>query len=100
MTIGITGPERKVPRRVSGGGVISAASFVGIGLILLSLARDFLVDWLWFSSTGYLQVFLTTIGAKAIVFFATLTATTVVLWLNGVLAARFAMPQPLQIPAA
>jgi hypothetical protein len=29
-----------------------------------------------------------------------LAATTVVLWLNGVLAARFAMQQPLQIPAA
>src|ERR1700749_2026374 len=100
MTIGIPGPERKVPRRGAVVGFIIAAIFVGIGLILLSLASDFLVDWLWFSSIGYLQVFLTTIGAKAIVFFAVLAATPVVLWLNGVRAARFAMQQPLQIPAA
>ena len=81
-------------------GFVIAAVFAVICLTLLSLASDFLVDWLWFSSIGYLQVFLTAIGAKAIVFFAVLAATTVVLWLNGVLAARFAMQQPLQIPAA
>jgi hypothetical protein len=99
MTIGVTGPERKVPRQSAVVRLIIAAVFVGICLILLGLASDFLVDWLWFSSIGYLQVFLTSIGAKAIVFFAVLAATTVVLWLNGVLAARFAMQQPLQIPA-
>ncbi len=69
---------------------IIAAIVIGICLILLALASDFLVDWLWFSSIGYLQVFLTTIGAKAIVFFAVLATTTVVrrcrralcIWLN------------------
>ena len=101
MTIGITGPERKVPRQSAVVGLIIAAAVFGvICLTLLSLASDFLVDWLWFSSIGYLQVFLTTIGAKAIVFFAVLAATTVVLWLNGVLAARFAVQPPLQIAAA
>ncbi len=81
-------------------GYIIAAVFAVVCLTLLSLASDFLVDWLWFSSIGYLQVFLTAISAKAIVFFAVLAATTVVLWLNGVLAARFAMPPLLQIRAA
>ena len=100
MTIGITGPGRKAPRQSAVVGFIIAAVFAVICLILLSLASDFLVDWLWFSSIGYLQVFLTAIGAKAIVFFAVLAATTVVLWLNGVLAARFAMQQPPQIAAA
>src|ERR1700688_1523801 len=100
MTIGITGPGRKAPRRSAMVGLIIAAVVVGICLMLLSLASDFLVNWLWFSSIGYLQVFLTAIGAKAIVFFAVLAATTVVLWLNGMLAARFAVQQPLQIPAA
>jgi uncharacterized protein len=99
MTIGITGPERKVPRQSALARFIIAALFVGICLFLLSLVSDILVDWLWFSSIGYLQVFLTAIAAKAIVFFAVLAATTVVLWLNGVLAARFAMPPPLQAPA-
>ncbi len=96
MTIGITGPERKVPRRSAVVGIIIAAVVVGIFLILLGLASDFLVDWLWFSSIGYLQVFWTTIGAKAVVFFAVWTATAVTLWLNGWLAVRFARRQPTQ----
>src|SRR6266446_2044295 len=96
MTIGITGPERKVPRQSAVVGFIIAAVVVGIFLILLGLASDFLVDWLWFSSIGYLQVFWTTIGAKAIVFFAIWTATAVILWLNGWLAVRFARRQPTQ----
>jgi uncharacterized membrane protein (UPF0182 family) len=96
MTIGITGPERKVPRRSAVVGFIIAAVVVGIFLILLGLVSDFLVDWLWFSSIGYLQVFWTTIGAKAVVFFAVWTATAVTLWLNGWLAVRFARRQPTQ----
>jgi uncharacterized membrane protein (UPF0182 family) len=94
MTIGITGPEPKVPRQSALVRLIIAAVVVGICLILLGLASDFLVDWLWFSSIGYLQVFWTTIGAKAIVVFAVWTATAVILWLNGWLAVRFARRQP------
>src|SRR5881394_1779961 len=96
MTIGITGPERKAPRRSAVVGFIIAAVVVGIFLILLGLASDILVDWLWFSSIGYLQVFWTTIGAKAVVFFAIWTATAVILWLNGWLAVRFARRPPAQ----
>ena len=81
-------------------GSIIAAVFVGICLILLWLASDFLVDWLWFSAIGYPQVFWTTIGAKAVVFFAVWTGTAVVLWLNGWLAVRFARRQPTQSVAA
>ena len=72
MTIGITGPGRRAPRQNAVVGLIAAAIFAAIGLIVLGLASDFLVDWLWFSSIGYLQVFLTSIGAKAAVFFAVL----------------------------
>src|SRR6202048_4646823 len=100
MTIGITGPERKVPRRSAMVVIIIAAIVAGIGLILLGLASDLLVDWLWFSSIGYLQVFVTTIGAKAVVFFAVWAATAIVLWLNGWLAGRFARRQPTQVVAA
>jgi uncharacterized membrane protein (UPF0182 family) len=100
MTIGITGPERKVPRRSAVVGSIIAAVFVGICLILLWLTSDFLVDWLWFSAIGYPQVFWTTIGAKAVVLFAVWTGTAVVLWLNGWLAVRFARRQPTQSVAA
>jgi hypothetical protein len=79
MTIGITGPERKAPGRSAVVGFIIAVIIAGICLFLFGLASDFLVDWLWFSSIGYLQVFLISIGAKAAVFFAVLTATAVIL---------------------
>jgi uncharacterized membrane protein (UPF0182 family) len=100
MTIGITGPGRKAPRQNAVVGFIIAAVVVGICLILLGLASDFLVDWLWFSSIGYLQVFLTSIGAKAAVFFAVFTATAIILWLNGLFAVRFSRRQPTQTVAA
>src|ERR1700760_4555277 len=99
MTIGIAGPAQQAPRRSALLGLIVVAIVAGIGLIVLGLASDFLVDWLWFSSIGYLPVFLTSIGAKALVFFAVLTATAVILWLNGLLALRFARPQPIQAVA-
>jgi uncharacterized protein len=96
MSIGITGPRRREPWR----GVVSALIIAGIvfaiGLILLGLTGDFLVDWLWFSAIGYLDVFWTTIGAEAEVFFAVFVATAIVLWVNGSLASRFARPPWMQ----
>src|SRR6202051_1418778 len=100
MTIGITGPEREVPGRSAVARFIVAAIVVGICLILLGLASDFLVDWLWFSSIGYLQVFLTSFGAKAVVFLAVFATTAVILWLNGWLAVHFARRRPAQVVAA
>ena len=100
MTIGITGPGRRTPRQNAVVGLIIAALLGGICLILVGLVSDLLVDWLWFSSIGYLQVFWTTIGAKAVVLFTVLTATAVILWLNGFFATRFARRQPTQTVAA
>src|ERR1700692_4217998 len=100
MTIGIAGPGRKAPGQNAVVRLIIAAFVGGICLITVGLASDFLVDWLWFSSIGYLPVFLTSLGAKALVFFAALTATAVILWLNGLLAVRFARRQPIQAFAA
>ncbi|MCK1333045.1 UPF0182 family protein [Bradyrhizobium sp. CW9] len=100
MTIGITGPGRKIPRQSATVGLIVAAVVIGICLVLLALASDLLVDWLWFASIGYLQVFWTTIGAKAVVFLAVWIGTTVILWLNGWLALRFARQRPTQFVAA
>src|SRR3981081_1779359 len=100
MTIGIAGPGRKVPGQNAVVGFTIATVAVVICLTLLKFASDFLVDWLWFSSIGYLQVFLTSIGAKAVVFLAVLTPTAVIVWLNGLLAVRFARRQPAQAVAA
>src|SRR5258708_11392233 len=96
MTIGITGRGGKATRQNALVGLIIAAFVIGICLVLLGLASDFLVDWLWFSSIGYLQVFLTSFGAKAVVFFAVFSATAVILWLNGWLAVHFARRRPAQ----
>ena len=96
MTIGIAGPGRKAPRQDAVVRLIIAAVALGVCLMLLRLASGLLVDWLWFSSIGYLQVFWTTIGAEAVVVLAVWTATAAVLWLNGWLAVRFARRQPIQ----
>jgi len=100
MTIGITGPEPKVPRQSAMVRIIIAAIVIGICLLLLSLATDLLVDWLWFSSIGYLQVFWTTIGAETVVFLAVWTGTAIPLWLNGWLAVRVVRRRSTQVAAA
>jgi len=100
MTIGIAGLGRRAPRQIGVVRLIIAAVAVGICLMLLGVASDLLVDWLWFSSIGYLQVFWTAIAAKAVVFLAVWVATAVSLWLNGWLALRFARRQQTQSVSA
>src|SRR5260370_12712088 len=100
MTIGITGPRRREPWRGAVSALIIAGIVFAIGLILLGLTGAFLVDWLWFSAIGYLDVFWTTIRAAAEVFFAIFVATAIILWVNGSLASRFARPPRLQRPPA
>ena len=73
--------------------LIIAVIIFFICLILLDLISGFLVDWLWFSAIGYFGVFWTIIFAKAEVFFAVFLATTIILWVNGSLAFRFARSQ-------
>src|SRR5256884_3197274 len=89
MTIGITGPRRRAPWRGAVVVLMIAAIVLSICLILLGLTGDFLVDWLWFSTIGYLDVFWTTIVAEGEVFFAVFVATVIILWVNGSLASRF-----------
>ena len=99
MTIGITGPRRRELWRGAVFALIIAGIVGAIGLILLGLTSDFLVDWLWFSAIGYLSVFWTTIGAEAEVFFVVFVATATMLWVNGSLASRFGQPPWMQRPA-
>src|SRR5262249_61340760 len=75
MTIGITGPRRLRPWRGAVMVLIIAAIVLSICLILLGLTGDFVIDWLWFSTIGYLGVFWTTIAAEAEVFSAVFVAT-------------------------
>ncbi|HEY5047026.1 MAG TPA: UPF0182 family protein [Rhizomicrobium sp.] len=71
-------------------GIALAIATIGICVIILGFASDFLVDWAWFSSVGFLGVFWTIIGAKSALFGAVFMATAAVVWVNGALATRFA----------
>jgi uncharacterized protein UPF0182 len=62
-------------------------------------AGDILIDWLWFSATGYLGVFQAIIVAKALIFFVVFVATAIILWVNGSLARRFAQRPWTRRPA-
>src|SRR5215831_6077077 len=99
MTIGITGPRRRAPWRGAVVVLIIAAIVLSVCLILLGLAGDFLVDWLWFSTIGYLGVFWTTIAAEGEVFFAVFVATAIILWVNGSIASRFGRSPWMYRPA-
>src|SRR5690348_4353549 len=90
MTIGIAGPAQNGPGRSVLAWLIIAAVVLIIFLWLASVVAEVLVDRLWFSSVGYLQVFWTSLAAEAAVFGGTFTATAAVLWLNGWLAWRLA----------
>jgi uncharacterized protein len=99
MTIEIAGPARKVSGRSVLAWWTIAAVVLVIFLWLARVAGEILVDWLWFSSVGYLQVFWTSLAAEAAVFGGVFIATAVVLWLNGWLARHLAR-RPLAPPAA
>ena len=100
MTIEISGPKQREPWRGAIVALLRGAIIVAIGLILLGLVNNFLVDWLWFSAIGYSPVFWTTFGAEAAVFFTVLVATGIILWTNGWLAFNFARRPGAQLPAA
>ena len=75
-----------MPRR----GIAVAVIVIVACLVALGLTSDFLVDWAWFSAIGYLDVFQTILGGKAVLFFAVFAGSAILLWMNGYLAFRFA----------
>ena len=75
-------------RRIATVVIILAACLIAFGP-----AANFLVDWLWFSAVGYVDVFWTILGAKVALFLVVFAASAVLLWLNGSLACRFAERQ-------
>ncbi len=76
-----------------------AIATVFVCMIALGVASDFLVDWTWYSSVGFLDVFWTIINAKIILFAAGFVATITVIWVNGVLASRAARARAYLLPA-
>jgi uncharacterized membrane protein (UPF0182 family) len=72
-------------RRIGVTIVVIVASF-----IVLGHAGDLVVDWAWFSTIGYVGVFWTVFATKAFLFTAVFALSTLLLWMNGTLAVRFA----------
>ena len=93
MTMQITRSRRRASWQGALRLLIIVVIIFFICLILLDLISGFLVDWLWFSAIGYFGVFWTIIFAEAEVFFVVFLATTIILWVNGSLAFRFARSQ-------
>ena len=48
--------------------LLSLAAVIIVALVVLSLADSLLVDLLWFSTLGYRQVFIITLGAQVAIF--------------------------------
>jgi uncharacterized membrane protein (UPF0182 family) len=96
MTIGAAGWRWDMRWR----GIAVAIIVIVACLIALGLASDFLVDWLWFSTVGYFDVFWTIFGTKAILFFAVFAVTTVALWTNGTLAFRVVQQRGPWLPVS
>ena len=79
-------PGSRVPFRRTG---ITVAVVVGC-LIVAGRITGVVVDWLWFASVGYADVFWTTISAKALLFAAVFAASASVIAASGFLAHRYA----------
>src|SRR2546426_1971283 len=63
---------------------------VFVGLIVVGRITGVLVDWLWFSSIGYIDVFWTVLSAQALLFIAVFAASAGAIWVSGFLAHRYA----------
>src|SRR5437764_6095165 len=71
-------------------GVIFTAVVLAACLIGFGSTGSLIVDWLWFSEVGHLNVFWTVIIAKCWLFDAVFTATVLILLANGVFASDLA----------
>ncbi|CAE6760625.1 hypothetical protein R69927_01844 [Paraburkholderia domus] len=79
-------PGSRVPFRRT---AITVAVVVG-GLIAAGRITGVVVDWLWFASIGYVDVFWTVVSSKALLFTAVLVASASVIAASGFLAHLYA----------
>jgi uncharacterized protein len=71
-------------------GIGVAIAVIIVALIVVGGAGGLVVDWAWFSTIGYVGVFWTIFATKALLFVAVFAVSTLLLWVNGALALRFA----------
>lgn len=69
---------------------VIAAVVVTASLIVVGRITGVLVDWLWFSSIGYVDVFRTVLSAKVLLFVSVFAASASAIWASGFLAHRYA----------
>jgi uncharacterized protein len=72
--------------------IIIAAIILVLGLIVLGLTGEVLVDALWFSEIGYRDIFWTVVSAKAALAAAAFVICATFLGINGIVAMRWAAP--------
>ena len=80
-------------------GIGVAIAVIVACLIAVGRVSSVVVDWAWFSTIGYIGVFWTGLATKAMVFVAVFAVSALVLWLNGMLALRFALSRQLRLTA-
>ncbi len=73
-------------------GMAIAAIGIAVSLMLSNLIVGYRVEWLWFSSLGYGEVFWTLFGTRLVLFLTIFGATALLVWANGWLASRMAPP--------
>ncbi|SAL53434.1 hypothetical protein AWB69_05617 [Caballeronia udeis] len=65
-------------------------ALVVLCLIVVGRITGILVDWLWFSSIGYVDVFWTVLSAQVLLFVAIFAVSASAIWVSGFLAHRYA----------
>src|SRR6478735_12565555 len=71
-----------------------AAIAIIAGLMVSNLIVGYRVDWLWFTSLGYRQVFWTVYGTRLVLFLTALGTTALLVGLNGWTASGLAPQGP------
>lgn len=69
-----------------------------VALIAVGGATGFMVDWLWFTSVGYIGVFRTIVSTQVLLFLAVFAVSAGALWVSGSLAHRCAQRVPARNP--
>jgi len=69
--------------------LLGLAAVIIVAVVILSLADSLLVDLLWFSTLGYRQVFIITLGAQVAIFAIVLAVAFLAIWISAMIALRF-----------
>ena len=77
-----------------------AIAVIVVCLVVLARASSLVVDWAWFATIGYVGVFWTVFVTKIVLFVVVFAISSLILWVNGALALRFAWRRRFRLSAA